>query len=325
MSATDPLANRPAAYRAALPTCHRTCHCYPIVVFLPATVVHVLSKLSSTSVVLARRRQPRNCRPSVLRGTVQRSITTHSRLLPPVAGPTYQISSVYAKPQNPDAGQVAATSFFYISATSTALLPILPHQRLLSQSPLSLHRSATMPSVNTFAQASLDNPVEVIFLGTGTSSCVPHVDCLTAPPGGKQCRTCLSTLTPAGKRNIRVSPFCRVLREPRIDVIMNRAEEYVYCLAGSWTGWNQGVRLVFISLHPRRNSDDCCRTILVDVGKSFQPAAVEWFPKYGLRRIDAVLITHAHADGKYVSSCTRYGVLKSLCLAMNGLDDLRGE
>lgn len=47
-------------------------------------------------------------------------------------------------------------------------------------------------------------------------------------------------------------------------------------------------------------------TIVIDAGKTFQPAAVEWFPKYGLRKIDALLITHAHAD------------------AMNGLDDLRG-
>jgi phosphoribosyl 1,2-cyclic phosphodiesterase len=39
------------------------------------------------------------------------------------------------------------------------------------------------------------------------------------------------------------------------------------------------------------------RTIVIDVGKNFQAAALEWFPKYGLRRIDAVLITHAHADG----------------------------
>lgn len=46
--------------------------------------------------------------------------------------------------------------------------------------------------------------------------------------------------------------------------------------------------------------------MVIDVGKNFQAAAVEWFPKYGLREIDAVIITHAHAD------------------AMNGLDDLRG-
>jgi beta-lactamase superfamily II metal-dependent hydrolase len=39
------------------------------------------------------------------------------------------------------------------------------------------------------------------------------------------------------------------------------------------------------------------RTIVVDTGKNFQAAAVEWFPEYHLRRIDAVLLTHAHADG----------------------------
>lgn len=50
-----------------------------------------------------------------------------------------------------------------------------------------------------------DEPVELIFLGTGTSSSLPHVDCLTAPPDAKPCRTCLSTLRPEGKKNIRVS------------------------------------------------------------------------------------------------------------------------
>jgi phosphoribosyl 1,2-cyclic phosphodiesterase len=49
------------------------------------------------------------------------------------------------------------------------------------------------------------------------------------------------------------------------------------------------------------------RTIVIDVGKNFQAAAIEFFPKYGLRRIDAVILSHPHAD------------------AMNGLDDLRGS
>ena len=44
------------------------------------------------------------------------------------------------------------------------------------------------------------------------------------------------------------------------------------------------------------------RTLVIDVGKNFLAAAVEWFPKYGLREIDAVLITHAHADGVSVWS-----------------------
>ncbi|KAG6844279.1 hypothetical protein H0H87_008228 [Tephrocybe sp. NHM501043] len=37
-------------------------------------------------------------------------------------------------------------------------------------------------------------------------------------------------------------------------------------------------------------------TIVIDAGKNFQAAALEWFPKYGLRQIDALLITHPHAD-----------------------------
>ncbi|KAI0095269.1 beta-lactamase-like protein [Irpex rosettiformis] len=112
-----------------------------------------------------------------------------------------------------------------------------------------------------------EEPIELIFLGTGTSSTLPHLDCLTAPPDAKPCKTCISTLYPEGKKNIRRNTSC-VLRI--------------------------------------RGSDGEKKTIVIDVGKSFQPAAIEWFPKYGLRKIDAVLITHAHAD------------------AMNGLDDLRG-
>ncbi|KAI6045082.1 beta-lactamase-like protein [Pisolithus marmoratus] len=123
-----------------------------------------------------------------------------------------------------------------------------------------------MSSVSSIDRLPLSE-IELIFLGTGSSSSVPHLDCLTAPSDRKPCRTCLSTLTQEGKKNIRRNTS----------------------LAVRFTGKDQKKA-----------------TIIIDVGKTFQVAAVEWFPKYGLREIDAILITHAHAD------------------AMNGLDDLRG-
>jgi hypothetical protein len=45
--------------------------------------------------------------------------------------------------------------------------------------------------------------VELVFLGTGTSSSVPNLNCLTAPPDREPCLTCLSTLRPEGKKNVR--------------------------------------------------------------------------------------------------------------------------
>ncbi|KAF7367264.1 Lactamase-B domain-containing protein [Mycena sanguinolenta] len=118
----------------------------------------------------------------------------------------------------------------------------------------------------------MTSPVEVIFLGTGTSSSVPHIDCITAHaiPGSSDrppCRTCLSTLdgSAEGKKNIRRNTSV-VVRAPG----------------------KQGTV-----------------TVLIDCGKDFQAAALEWFPQFGLRQIDAVLLTHAHSD------------------AINGLDDLR--
>ncbi|EGO28417.1 hypothetical protein SERLADRAFT_458787 [Serpula lacrymans var. lacrymans S7.9] len=127
--------------------------------------------------------------------------------------------------------------------------------------------SNSLPSIVTDLASTAIAPIELVFLGTGTSSSLPHLDCLTAPPDREPCSTCLSTLTPEGKKNIRrnTSAALRV-----------------------------------------QGKDGNTTTIVIDVGKNFQAAAVEWFPKYNLRRIDAVIITHAHAD------------------AMNGLDDLRG-
>lgn len=61
--------------------------------------------------------------------------------------------------------------------------------------------------------------------------------------------------------------------------------------------------LVAVGSEPER--PETRSTILIDCGKSFYESALRFFPRYGLRKIDAVLLTHAHAD------------------AILGLDDLR--
>ncbi|OCB85204.1 developmentally regulated GTP-binding protein [Sanghuangporus baumii] len=109
--------------------------------------------------------------------------------------------------------------------------------------------------------------LEFIFLGTGTSSSLPQIKCLTTSPSDPQCKACTSALTPEGRKNARRNTS---------------------------------------ALFRMKGKDGNPVTVVIDVGKTFLASALELFPKYGLRRIDAVLITHAHAD------------------AMNGLDDLRG-
>ncbi|CAE6471617.1 unnamed protein product [Rhizoctonia solani] len=99
--------------------------------------------------------------------------------------------------------------------------------------------------------------IEFIFHGTGTSSSVPNIACITADP--ITCETCGSTLTPEGQKNKRrnTGGILRVLDE------------------------NQATSKV----------------VVIDVGKTFLSAAYDLFPRYGLRRIDAVILTHPHADG----------------------------
>ncbi|KAF9902204.1 hypothetical protein BX616_002003 [Lobosporangium transversale] len=80
------------------------------------------------------------------------------------------------------------------------------------------------------------------------------------------CKVCLSTLTPEGAKNVR--------RNTSAMVRLSQA-------------------------------DGRQRNILIDCGKSYYESARQWFPKYNINHIDALVITHGHAD------------------AFFGLDDLR--
>jgi hypothetical protein len=45
--------------------------------------------------------------------------------------------------------------------------------------------------------------MEVLFMGTGTSSGLPLVSCLTRPPNEPQCACCTATRTASGGKNVR--------------------------------------------------------------------------------------------------------------------------
>ncbi|GAA6064299.1 hypothetical protein JCM10212_002479 [Sporobolomyces blumeae] len=115
----------------------------------------------------------------------------------------------------------------------------------------------------------------LLLLGTGTSSSLPSIGCLTNPRSG--CWCCRSTL---------------LKDDPKYSTEYRKNER---------RNTSAVVRIPYPQDDHRRE-----RVILVDCGKTFFSGALEHWPKQGLREIDAVLLTHAHADA---------------CL---GLDDLRG-
>ncbi|GBG73379.1 hypothetical protein CBR_g16093 [Chara braunii] len=108
---------------------------------------------------------------------------------------------------------------------------------------------------------------EIIFLGTGCSTGIPRLTCVLAWTG-QACDTCRLALSlpPEINKNYRCTP----------SAVIRFARE-----------------------------DGRSRFILIDAGKTFREQVIRWFPKFDLGRVDAILLTHHHAD------------------AILGLDDVR--
>ena len=115
--------------------------------------------------------------------------------------------------------------------------------------------------------ASPSQTVELVFLGTGSSVSVPSLRCLTSE---KPCKVCSGAAS--GDKNKRNNPSL-LFKVPQTDRT-----------SGEVTGF---------------------RTVLVDCGKTFRDSAIHLFKQIGVNAMDAILLTHYHAD------------------AVLGLDDIR--
>ncbi len=134
---------------------------------------------------------------------------------------------------------------------------------------------------------------KLIVLGSGTSEGIPRVTCLTDI--AQNCKVCLDANPHKQNSNERSKNFRRntslllQIQNPNAIPFEEQSQK-----EGWFTSWGSPSKLKNPFYY-----------VVIDVGKFFYPSAMEWFPKYGITHIDAVLISHFHAD------------------AANGIDDLR--
>eukprot|EP00735_Rhodelphis_limneticus_P011015 TRINITY_DN4062_c0_g1::TRINITY_DN4062_c0_g1_i1::g.12004::m.12004 TRINITY_DN4062_c0_g1::TRINITY_DN4062_c0_g1_i1::g.12004 ORF type:complete len:387 (-),score=7.11,sp/O74545/YCV6_SCHPO/29.52/2e-27,Lactamase_B_2/PF12706.2/1.9e-16,Lactamase_B/PF00753.22/8.5e-05 TRINITY_DN4062_c0_g1_i1:106-1227(-) len=148
-----------------------------------------------------------------------------------------------------------------------ALLLYSPSKQLFSALQKRFYRSS--PATLRPTKTILD-PKKSYFvvLGSGSSTGVPHPSCVSRPAEFSHCTVCAGTIErpPEDCKNYRGNPSLMLC----------------YSIDGSH------------------------KYIQFDCGKTFREACVRWYPRYGIPSVDAIVLSHDHAD------------------AILGLDDVRG-
>ncbi|WWD16692.1 hypothetical protein CI109_101122 [Kwoniella shandongensis] len=147
------------------------------------------------------------------------------------------------------------------------------------------------------------SPLQVLFLGTGTSTGLPLAPCLTAsnpypfsghvpilpPSSSSSAPPPKASYDPDGPWPSNIAcACCRSAVHPDVP-----------------EGWKNKRGNTSVVLRKKASPRGEWKNVVVDVGKTFREQAVRMFPKWGVNTIDAVILTHGHADAYF------------------GLDDLR--
>lgn len=126
--------------------------------------------------------------------------------------------------------------------------------------------------IAALARSAPPSTSEIIFMGTGSSTGVPRATCVMDP--NSKCHTCKLAMegTPETNHN--------------------------------WRG-NPSILIRYVTPSSNNASSPLVRNIQIDICKTFLPSVLRFYPRFGIRSLDGVILTHEHAD------------------AVLGLDDIR--
>lgn len=133
----------------------------------------------------------------------------------------------------------------------------------------------------------------VTFLGTGVSTSIPCISCLL----DRDCPACQYAAANPESKTARNNVSIAITYQSPVEEVPGQKEE-----AGVAASIQDSAASMTLAEKTPATRDRC---ILVDVGKTFRQAALKWLVPMKPSSIDAIFITHDHAD------------------AMFGLDDVR--